>query len=113
MDDWTKRDLLLLAEEGDEVRGYISLQLGKAPASAWMEDLNVDRVHRRKGIGSALVIAAQDWCGRKRVHRLTMEMQPKNYPAIQFAYKLGFEFSGYNDQYYRDQEIAIFFSSYI
>ena len=113
MDDWTKRDLLLLAEEGDEVRGYISLQLGKAPASAWMEDLNVDRVHRRKGIGSNLVLAAQDWCGRKRVHRLTMEMQPKNYPAIQFAYKLGFEFSGYNDQYYRDQEIAIFFSSYI
>ena len=42
-----------------------------------------------------------------------MEMQPKNYPAIQFAYKLGFEFSGYNDQYYRDQEIAIFFSSFI
>jgi hypothetical protein len=40
-------------------------------------------------------------------------MQPKNYPAIHFAYKLGFEFSGYNDQYYRDQEIAIFFSTYI
>ena len=62
---------------------------------------------------SALVLAAQDWCGKKGIHRLTLEMQPKNYPAIQFAYKLGFEFSGYNDQYYRDQEIAIFFSSYL
>ena len=113
MDDWTNRDLLLLAEEGEAVRGYISVQLGKAPASAWVMDLNVDRIHRRNGIGTALVLAAQDWCARKRVHRLTLEMQPKNYPAIQFAYKLGFEFSGYNDQYYRDQEIAIFFSSFI
>jgi ribosomal protein S18 acetylase RimI-like enzyme len=113
MDNWTERDLLLLAEENEEVRGYISVELGKAPASAWVVDLNVDRTHRRKGIGTALVMAAQDWCGRKRIHRITMEMQPKNYPAIQFVYKLGFEFSGYNDQYYRDQEIAIFFSSFI
>ncbi|MEE8356494.1 MAG: GNAT family N-acetyltransferase [Anaerolineales bacterium] len=113
VDDWTKRDLLLLAEEDEIVRGYISVRLGLAPASAWVDDLAVDRIIRRNGIGSALVLAAQDWCGKKGIHRLTLEMQPKNYPAIQFAYKLGFEFSGYNDQYYRDQEIAIFFSSYI
>jgi GNAT superfamily N-acetyltransferase len=113
VDDWTKRDLLLLAEEDEIVRGYISVRLGLAPASAWVDDLAVDRIFRRNGIGSALVLAAQDWCGKKGIHRITLEMQPKNYPAIQFAYKLGFEFSGYNDQYYRDQEIAIFFSSYI
>lgn len=113
LDDWTTRDLLLLAEEDGIVRGYISVRLGLAPASAWVEDLAVDRIYRRNGIASALVLAAQDWCGKKGIHRLTLEMQPKNYPAIQFAYKLGFEFSGYNDQYYRDQEIAIFFSSYL
>jgi GNAT superfamily N-acetyltransferase len=113
VDDWTKRDLLLLAEEDEIVRGYISVRLGLAPASAWVDDLAVDRIFRRNGIGSALVLAAQDWCGKKGIHRITLEMQPKNYPAIQFAYKLGFDFSGYNDQYYRDQEIAIFFSSYI
>lgn len=112
-DDWTRRDLLLLAEEGEAVRGYISLRLGLAPASAWVEDLVVDRLQRRKGIGSSLVLAAQDWCGRKGLHRITLEMQPKNHPAIQFASHLGFEFSGYNDQFYRDQEIAIFFSSFI
>jgi GNAT superfamily N-acetyltransferase len=113
VDDWTKRDLLLLAEENEVVRGYISVRIGLAPASAWVEDLVVDRIHRRNGIGSALVLAAQDWCGKKGINRLTLEMQPKNYPAIQFANKMGFEFSGYNDQYYQNQEIAIFFSSYI
>jgi GNAT superfamily N-acetyltransferase len=113
IDDWTKRDLLLLAEEDELVRGYISVRLDLAPASAWVEDMAVDRVFRRNGIGTRLILAAQEWCGKKGVHRLTMEMQPKNYPAIQFASQLGFEFSGYNDQYYRDQEIALFFSTYI
>ena len=113
LDDWTERDLLILAEEGEFVRGYISVQLGLAPASAWVQDLVVDRLYRRKGVGSALIQAARNWCGKKRLNRLTLEMQPKNHPAIQFAYGLGFEFSGYNDQYYRDQEIAIFFSTYI
>ena len=79
------RDLLLLAEEDEAVRGYISVQLGKAPASAWVMDLNVDRIHRRNGIGTALVLAAQDWCARKRVHRLTLEMQIKFYvPASSY-----------------------------
>jgi GNAT superfamily N-acetyltransferase len=113
LDNWTERDLLLLAEEGESVYGYISVQLGLAPASAWIEDLVVERLHRRKGIGGALIQAARDWCAKKRLHRLTMEMQPKNYPAIRFATNQGFEFSGYNDQFYRRQEIAIFFSTYI
>jgi len=113
IDNWTKKDLLLLAEEGETTLGYISVQLGLAPASAWIEDLVVDRLRRRNGVGSALITAAREWCGKKRLHRLTLEMQPKNYPAIQFAYQLGFEFSGYNDQYYQNQEIAVFFSTYI
>lgn len=112
-DTWTERDALLLAEGLQDVKGYISLRLGLAPASAWVEDLVVDRQVRRTGIGTALILAAQEWCGKRDLHRLTLEMQPKNYPAIQFAHKLGFDFSGYNDQFYRDQEIAIFFSTYV
>ena len=112
-DTWTDRDALLLAQDGEQVKGYISLQLGNAPASAWVEDLVVDREHRQQGIGTALVLAGKDWCQRKGLSRLTLEMQPKNYPAIQLAQKLGFDFSGYNDQYYRNQEIALFFSTFL
>lgn len=110
---YTEKDLLLLAQQGERVFGYLTLRLDLAPASAWVEDLVVDRQARQQGIGSALVLAAQDWCARKGIHRLLLEMQPKNFPAIQFAYTLGFEFSGYNDHYYRNQEIAIFFSTFV
>lgn len=112
-DTWTERDVLLMAKEGEETRGYISVQVGNAPASAWVEDLVVDRDYRRHGIGSALILAAKEWCQPKRINRLTLEMQPKNYPAIQMAHKLGFEYSGFNDQFYRRQEIAIFFSAFL
>jgi RimJ/RimL family protein N-acetyltransferase len=37
-------------------------------------------------------------------------MQSKNHPAIQLAHKLGFEFCGYNDHYFSNQDIALFFS---
>ncbi|MDZ7844204.1 MAG: GNAT family N-acetyltransferase [Anaerolineales bacterium] len=112
-DTWTEKDALLLAKGIDDFKGYISLQLNNSPASAWVENLVVDRDLRRKGIGTALITAAKEWCQKKGVSRLTLEMQPKNYPAIQLAKKMGFEFSGYNDQYYRRQEIAIFFSAFL
>jgi GNAT superfamily N-acetyltransferase len=110
-DTWTTKDALLMAVDGEEPRGYISVRLGNAPASAWVEDLVVDRDFRRKGTGTALIAAAKEWCQQKQIHRLTLEMQPKNYPAIQMARNLGFEFSGFNDQYYHRQEIALFFSA--
>jgi len=112
-DTWTERDGLLLAKGVEKVKAYISIQLDNAPASAWVEDLVVGREFRNEGIGTALIVAAKEWCQNKGVPRMTLEMQPKNYPAIQLAKKLGFEFSGYNDQYYQNQEIAIFFSAYL
>jgi len=42
-----------------------------------------------------------------------LEMSSKNNPAIRFAQKLGYEFCGYNDQYYETQDIALFFGRYI
>jgi GNAT superfamily N-acetyltransferase len=111
-DTWTARDVVLVAENSQGPLGYISLEEGITPWGTWVRDLVVDRMIRQKGIGSALLLSAQEWCETRHIHRLTLEMQPKNYPAIQFAYKLGFDFCGYNDQYYHNQDIALFFSLY-
>jgi RimJ/RimL family protein N-acetyltransferase len=39
-----------------------------------------------------------------------MEMQSKNVAAIRLAQKSGFEFCGYNDQYYLNKDVALFFA---
>jgi ribosomal protein S18 acetylase RimI-like enzyme len=108
--DWNKRSGLLVALHEEEPVGYISLMLEIAPATTWITDLAVIRRLRRQGIASALILAGQDWARQRKTFRMVMEMQPKNYPAYSLAQKLGFSFCGYNDQYYSNHDITLFFA---
>lgn len=112
-ENWKHCSDLLVASLQDEVVGYVSLNKSLLPATAWMVDLVVTRRVRRQGIGTTLVLAAQDWCAVQSCSRVVLEMQPKNYPAICLARKLGFGFCGYNDYYYANQDIALFFAKTI
>ena len=109
-DEWSNRTGILVAEMDEEVVGYVSLMEGIAPLSIWIIDLVVMRRLRRHGVGQALLIAAQSWATEKSYRRLIIEMQSKNYPAISLVGKLGYEFCGYSDKYYENQDIALFFS---
>jgi GNAT superfamily N-acetyltransferase len=113
VDDWKDRSCLLVAVLQDEVVGYSSMELTIAPLTTWMTDLVVMRRVRRQGIGSALVLAGQEWARHKKCYRLVLEMQPKNYPAICLAQKLGFDLCGYNDRYFANHDIALFFAKAI
>ena len=75
-----------------------------------MNDLVVDELWRRKGIASSLFQAVRDWGLARKYSRITLEMSSKNYPAICLAKKLGFEFTGFNDNYFFNNDIALFFS---
>lgn len=108
--DWKERSCLLVAAIQGEVVGYSSLMLTIAANTGWLTDLVVMRRFRRQGIGSSLVLAGQDWARHKQCHRMVLEMQPKNYPAICLAQKLGYDLCGYNDHYFPNHDIALFFS---
>lgn len=112
-DNWTQRDGLLVAELDGELIGYISLIQNKLLETTLATDLAVKRKYRQKGIGSALIISAQEWAAHNTSRRLILEMQPKNFPAIQLAKKLGFELCGYNDHYFANHDIALFFSKWL
>ena len=109
-DTWTRRSGMLVALMDEVVVGYVSIELGIAPLTAWITDLAVLRRMRRQGIGSALVLAAQEWGIQHDCRRLVLEMQPKNTPAIHLAQKLGFDFCGYNDRYFANHDIGLFYS---
>lgn len=109
-DDWTRRSGLLVSVLDSEVVGYISLMLDIAPITTWVTDLAVIRRIRRQGIGSALVLAAQEWGEQHNTRRIVLELQPKNHSAILLAQKLGFTFCGYNDRYYANHDIGLFFA---
>jgi len=77
----------------------------------WIFNLVVHQRHRRQGIGTALLKTVTKWTTTHHDHaRLMLEMQTKNYPAIRFAQKNGFQYCGYNERYYANGDIALFFS---
>jgi len=112
-DDWTRRDLNLVASDAKSLVGYLSAQEDKTSAVARVTDLVVDAAWRRKGAASALLMAAHAWASERSVRRLILEMQSKNQNGIRLAQKFGYEFCGYNDQYYATQDVALFFAKAI
>jgi GNAT superfamily N-acetyltransferase len=110
LDDWKDKSGFLVATMNGEIVGYIYLMLAIAPRTTWVRDLVVQRKQRRQGIGSTLIVAAQQWARQHHTSRIVLEMQPKNHAAISMATKLGFELCGFNDGYYLNNDIALFFS---
>jgi ribosomal protein S18 acetylase RimI-like enzyme len=108
-DEWLKRDVVLVAMQGNLQMGYACLVEEHTSAIAWVTDLVVAPEWRRRGAGSALLEAGQAWALERGVRRLVLELISKNQGGIRLAQKFGYEFCGYNDQYYPNQDVALFF----
>lgn len=111
-DESIKAGMLIAIHNGYPV-GYISLKEIEPSGTAWVLDLVVRDRDRRHGIGTALLMAGNDWAAQRKLRRIVLEMQSKNFPAFQMALKLGYEFCGYNDQYFANRDIALFFAKYL
>lgn len=110
---WQQRDPLLVAEGEGIIYGYLAMRLDQARQTGWIGSLVVDRPWRRQRVGSALLLQARKLAQTNGLRRLTVETQTKNFPAISFCQRHGLVFCGFNDRYYPNQDIALFFSQSI
>ncbi len=76
-------------------------------------DLVVDRFARRCGLGSRFFAVIRRWAAAHHARFIACEVSHKNCPAIQFCLRQGLEFSGINDKYFSDYEVALFFTQLI
>ena len=74
-----------------------------------IRDLVIGREHRGQKLGTKLLNVARRWARIRQIRQIIIETQTKNYPAILFCQNSEFEFCGFNDQYFRNQDIAVFF----
>lgn len=113
MKDWIHRDALLVAIMDKKPVAYTSISSDMSPSSGWVTDLVVNLANRRQGIGTALLMAAEEWVIGKGIRRMVADMQSKNIPSIRLFRKMGYDFCGYSDHFYSNQDIALFFSHYL
>jgi ribosomal protein S18 acetylase RimI-like enzyme len=108
-DTWHLRPMLS-AMQGMEAVAYIRFTDEIVPHAVWITDLVVGRPMRGRGLARKLIGAAEAWGLQRGLRRAIVEVQTKNAPAIRMVHKLGFEFCGYNDQYYASRDVALFFA---
>lgn len=106
---WEKRDCFLVAASNEVILGYINMRVGADQMTGWIHDLVVGKPFRHRRLGSALLEQATRWAQLHQINHLTIELQTKNFPGMQFARARGFAFCGFNDHHYADQDIALFF----
>ena len=94
---------LIVADVDGAVVGRLSLARDPHPASAHVADLGlmVAAGYRRRGVGSALLTAAEGWARSAGVSKLELHVLPHNAPAIALYEKHGYEREGYRRGHYR------------
>ncbi len=109
--NWRQEECFLVAADtsGQPV-AFLDMTAQRWHNVGWIRNLIVHRKYRRQGVATALFHAARYWAVDNNLEKITLETQTKNYPAIRFAQKHGFSYCGYNDRYYSNGDIAVFFS---
>jgi ribosomal protein S18 acetylase RimI-like enzyme len=103
-------DLILVAVENAEVRGYIDQESQPDQGLAWLHHLIVSPGHRREGTGTALLARGLQHARQLGLSHAMTVVQSKNYPAIKFLERNGFAFCGYNERFYRNLDIGLYFA---
>lgn len=103
-------ECLLVAVDVSRVYGFVDLTRDRTLGIGWLYEMTVAPDVRRRGIGSDLLEAAVDWAGQQGLKTIMAAVSTKNYPGTALLQKHGFSFCGYNDRYYPNRDIALFFA---
>lgn len=102
--------LVAATRDGQDVLGYLTMRNDPVYHTALVQDIVVSQPYRRHRIATRLLSVARQWAKEHSLVRMTVECLTQNYPGITFCQQAGFKFCGYNDQYYPNHDIAIFFN---
>lgn len=107
-------DLVLVAEQGSKLCGYLVLTMVPGSGIGWINSLVVAASLREQGIGTMLMAAVRRFAryGQgQNIRAFMLELPIKNYPAIAFCRQQGFKFCGYTDYSFSNGDVVLLFVS--
>ena len=102
-------DMILVAAQAGEVWGYIDQEMQRDQDIAWVHHLVVAPAYRRQGIGTTLLQRGILHARQEGLTQVMTIVQSKNHPGISFLQRHGFVFCGYNERFYRNHDIGLYF----
>lgn len=102
--------LVATTRDNPEVIGYLVMRADPLYRFGQVQDVVIAPHFRRQKIGSRLTKIAAQWAREQHLTSLMIETQTKNLPGIRFCEAAGFNFCGFNDRYFLNRDIAVFFS---
>lgn len=99
----SKAAAVLVAQSPDGIVGRLSLSRDPHPASRHVADLGlmVAAGWRRRGVGRALMLGAEEWAREVGIRKLELHVLPYNEAAIGLYESLGYEREGVRRNHYR------------
>ena len=97
-------DLFLAAtNETDDILGYTLGGIDIENKQGWILSLLTNPEHQGKGIGFSLLKKLVEIFRKKEMKRVLLTVHPKNKPALELYYKLGFELKELVKDYFGDE----------
>ncbi|MEM3874556.1 MAG: GNAT family N-acetyltransferase [Candidatus Bathyarchaeia archaeon] len=97
-----------VAEESGEIVGFSRVHFYRWNKSAYVISLLVDAGYRRRGIGSLLLKAMEDFARENGARVLMFDTAIDNIPALNLYFKNGFRICGYNEKLYDNAKTALY-----
>ena len=98
---------MIAATIDDELAGYVLVSLRKGARALRIYSLAVGARFARRGVGRALLQAAEAYGRRHRREALTLEVRYDNVSAIALYESCGFRLFGEHTHYYADGATAL------
>jgi len=97
------RDGFIVAENEGRIVGFVA-GVNNAPYNTRILMLAVLELHRKRGIGSALMDAFLQQCALRGMRTVELEVRVSNETAIGFYKRYGFQIAGTLPRFYTDGE---------